>query len=510
MLFTKSPSSLLSSLLCTVALTAGCGELEDSFADEDDAIALRPVLLPSDPATVTTHVPCVDADTFDGTEAVIRYPRGLGNCLTTVPNSPLVLVMHGTGYPHDSYDYLLDHLAANGFIVVSTAEIASNDTVTAYGDAALAVEGFLDALLDEWALAGFIDPTRLALVGHSKGGKLARYVADQLKGGADPWTVRAVVSLSGNGRADMQVEADMTPALLILQAAEDSDVEPDANFEVYDLAGTEGAIPPAGPSGLTKVMKLIEGGHHHRFSQSLGLHAQAHVSKGYLLAFLAAHVRNNWTWYEAYIRGDAIPYGWPERVVTQYSDGVQRDVVDNFEDGLVGASAMDGAVTVSNAVTSIFDLEAAGDAFQGETLALEMSGNAEGSSITWFIPEEHRDTADFAWLSFRIAQVDGSASSYLRFQISNDNVWSAEQIVGDHGTIATPMEMCPPSQIPYGPGAACWPSGLFHHLGTVRIPLAEFGAHDDIDRVRLIFRGRSVEKTYLLDSLEFSGDDDLP
>jgi hypothetical protein len=43
-----------------------------------------------------------------------------------------------------------------------------------------------------------------------------------------------------------------------------------------------------------------------------------------------------------------------------------------------------------------------------------------------------------------------------------------------------------------------------HHMSTIRVPLAALGAHNDVERVRLRFRGDSALKRYYLGNLEFS------
>jgi hypothetical protein len=49
------------------------------------------------------------------------------------------------------------------------------------------------------------------------------------------------------------------------------------------------ASDPAAASTPYKSMKMLEGGTHQAFSERDGLFAQAHVTKGYVLASLGAH-----------------------------------------------------------------------------------------------------------------------------------------------------------------------------------------------------------------------------
>lgn len=357
----------------------------------------------------------------------------------------------------------------------------------------------LDDLLATWPKAGFIDPTRLAIVAHSRGGQTARYLADRLKGGADPWTVRAVVGLASKGGSDMPLDGARTTGLLLLHGSQDFDQPPARSYERHDGSGTEETVPLGQADAIYRSMKLLEGGHHNHFSErDSGWLNQASVAKGYVLAFLAAHLQGDMTWYEDYIRGDAVPHGWPQAVVSQVSDGFLRKMIDNFEDGLVGASTIGGAVSKTADVSaSVLDLAGEADA-QHDTRALRMYGRHEGESITWSIPAAHGDTSAYKWLSMRIGQTSGAPTAAVRVQLRNNGVWSPEVPLGDHGAVPSPMMMCVGG--PYN----CLSPVEFDHMGTVRVPLSAFGAHNDVEAVRFVFRGASVRKYFLLDSLEFS------
>jgi hypothetical protein len=486
------------SLSCVLALCAvpGCDD-PDLELDETN-LEFRDV---SDPALSATYTACVDAGEFNGRDVVIRYPMG-HNCLSTLADSPIVLVLPGAGYSYTTYPYLLDHLAQNGFIAVSAAVLADETPSAHNGHTAAATTaiGILDDMRTSWAFGSEIDPSHLSIVAHSRGGMTAAYIANQLEGNGDPWTVRAIVKLAGKANGSYPIDGNASKGLLVLQGAVDTDQEAQVGFDNYDNSGTEGA-----PDGLHRAMKLFEFGDHPGFSTRDGLTDQAHVTKGYVLAFLAAHVLGDWTWYEDYIRGDDVPWGWGGRIAGQFSEGLTRIVIDNFEDNQFSIATIPfGAVSKTLLATaSVSDL-AADFEIQGETHALQASGSVSGDYVQWTFPAVN--VGLYRSLSLRMGQVDGAASSSVSVQIRNAGVWQPSVLLSTYGTIEPPMTMCQKGD------PACTPADfeLEAHMGTIRVPLSALGSLNAVDGVRLVFTIKSTGRTYVVDSLEFAGSVFMP
>lgn len=111
----------------------------------------------------------------------IYHPTTLNDPLFT-GRYPLVVISHGNGHCYDWYDFLGQHLASYGYIVMSHdnntqpgIETASTTTLT-FTDKILNNQGTLGG----GVLNGHIDNTRIAWIGHSRGGEGVARAYDRL------------------------------------------------------------------------------------------------------------------------------------------------------------------------------------------------------------------------------------------------------------------------------------------------------------------------------------------
>ena len=165
--------------------------------------------------------------------------------------------------------------------------------------------------------------------------KLAKQLAAD-----DLFRVRSVVSMApASPRGDPITGLD-TVGHLLLYGTRDFDTPPTATFREFDVSGSNGSqLDPEWDSSVNyKAMKLLTNGAHTGYSD-LGTPEQKSTVKGYILAFLSAHNKNDVTWYEDYIRGEQVPGDWPPPVFTSYSDGFLQRVIDNFDDGYLAKAA---------------------------------------------------------------------------------------------------------------------------------------------------------------------------
>jgi poly(3-hydroxybutyrate) depolymerase len=167
---------------------------------------------------------------------------------------PLVVFAHGWNSDPGVYVTLLDQWAAAGFLVAApvfpdSTDLYPGSPVSDYADQARDISFVITALLHSTVLR--IDPTRIAVAGHSDGGTdVALLALDPSY--ADP-RVRAFVCMAGalpTGVASYTVGA--SPATLFVAAGSADQYGDDANsVSVFQAARTS-----------SKAMLMEEGGDH--------------------------------------------------------------------------------------------------------------------------------------------------------------------------------------------------------------------------------------------------------
>jgi hypothetical protein len=311
--------------------------------------------------------------------------------------------------------------------------------------------------------------------------------------------VRAVINLAPTNHNNELLDGHQTIGFELIHGTADPDVSLEGRFRLYDESGSNLSQHPFAwnPSALYRSNKLIDGGNHEDFAES-GTDV-ATLTKGYALSFFAAHLNDDVTWYELYTRGDSKPGGLANSVTTQYRDGFLRDVIDNCQRLVVSPNTLGGTVTSKFATIAINNLSTNVDT-PHFTRAITISPTASGGFVSWAIPAGHRNTNDYKYLSLRIGQTSGDpVPDGVRVRIKNGAVWSGDVELTSHGTIAQVDSMCLT-----GIGFACTQIADQFHMGTIRVPLSEFGAHDDVNTVRVLFHDDASDVDFVIDDLEFS------
>ena len=307
----------------------------------------------------------------------VWYPQGAGPF-------PLVLMVHGnhqmTDYSDPGYAYLGEHLASHGYIFVSVDENFLNGYMFMPSKHENDGRGWL--LLKhlevwrEWQqdgenpLAGKIDLTQIALVGHSRGGEavVAAAVINRLSHNPDnaltrwnfDFDIRAVAALAPS---NTQYQPGGHPlalqdiSYLVLQGAHDADVYSYFGSSQYQRVGFS---DPAGPQFKAGV--YIYQANHSQFNSGWGdqdrsaplgwflnraplldAAAQQQIAKVYLTAFLEATLRQN----DAYLplfqdqrtAGDWLP---PTLYLNQYQSAGFMPVAIFEEDFDVTTTTLSG------------------------------------------------------------------------------------------------------------------------------------------------------------------------
>jgi cysteine-rich repeat protein len=297
---------------------------------------------------------------FGGPRCVRDWVRGSPR----PPTYPVVLIAHGAGQDHTQYDYLLEHLALNGFIAISMStknplqppesELSPTDRADIITQFVTCLERASSArpIRDHW-------DRRLGLLGHSRGGEAVVLAAREL-GASASVDLDAVLSLAPANEdgtlidgsdddatcEDALLTADDAPAYLVVNGSRDEDTD-GRGLGYYDRAGSEFG----GPHELTKSMVWVYRASHNGFlsggflpvdPEILRPATQQAALRAYANAFFRAHIRGH-TEYDEILDGSAVSAyvqdvadgvgDGPVEIYTQYSlgRGARHRVIDNSE-----------------------------------------------------------------------------------------------------------------------------------------------------------------------------------
>ncbi len=244
------------------------------------------------------------------------YPSGIAG----MGQLPLVVISHGNGHDYTWYDYLQEHLASYGYVVMSHENNTQPGIETASTTTLNNTDYFLGHLdvIGGGIFAGHIDGSRITWIGHSRGGEGVCRAYDRLYDDdyiPDHYELHDVVLVSSISPNDYLGRHQSDPHQVIfhlLQGAADGDNtgwpdrESDAPFHVYERAGG------------TRQMTHIHGADHNDFNccgwndftgppgTEIGRAEAQRVARATYLALLKHHIEGNlpaldylWRQYEA-------------------------------------------------------------------------------------------------------------------------------------------------------------------------------------------------------------------
>ncbi len=355
---------------------------------------------------------------------------------------PLVVISHGNGHCYDWYDFLGIHLASYGFIVMSH----DNNTSPGIETASTTTLEFTDKILGQQdslgggVLNGHIDATRIAWIGHSRGGEgVARAYDRLLDEGYRPanYSAKNIVVISSIAPTDFLGTEKSDPHTVpyhLLYGSADGDVcgcpgnSITQSFGIFERA--------RGPRQST----YIHGADHNDFNccgfndfkgpadTEIGRPEAQQVQKATLLALLKYYLDKQpapkdllWRQYEAF---HAPGIADTTVVVSELREapGQRAHVVDDFQShpGLFTSSS-GGAVSFDLAALTEAQLREPDASFDWDP-AQPMNGMARGRaedtnrgavfefsassdhSYSFAIIDAERDLRDKLYLSFRACQ----------------------------------------------------------------------------------------------------------
>jgi hypothetical protein len=449
--------------------------------------------------------------------------------IATMGQLPLVVISHGNGHDYTWYDYLGTHLASYGYVVMSHRnetmpgiETASTTTLTntdyILGNLATIAGGVLD---------GHVDASKVAWVGHSRGGEGVVRAYDRIVDGNFVPTnygasnIVIISSIAPTVFNSVDVTDPHTANYHLLAGAADGDVTGQPNCPQCQFFRI--AQRGAGDVQVT----YVQGASHNDFNccgfddgtgpALIGRTAAQQVAKSYYLALFDYYLKDNPAPREYFTRqyGSFHPSGIASNVVvantykSALSDG--NFFLDDFQTQPSTATASSGAVVTATvqslAEGKMVDNDSSlgwvgADAMNGMTQAFDAVDNGRGITFAWSteasyemeVPVEQADFSAATYLSFRACQVSRHPNTValngaLDFTVTlEDGAGTTSSInFGEYAGINGPYP-----RTGVGSGA-----GWANEFNTIRIRLTDFQADGNaldltnITNVRFEFGGDS-------------------
>lgn len=490
----------------------------DMPLDMIDGYILPGFRIVADP-TVDTSFPHAGAFSYDSTtqgsvtvaddsgpvtvplNANVRFPADIAGATSaaqisaTNPNYPVVVLIHGnSGHTnsYQGYDYLLDHLALNGFIAVSFHMQPGQEGT---GRARL-LRNHLQII---FSMFGSHAANNIGIMGHSRGGEAVVIAARLNQQEAWGYNINAVISLAPtNQYTNEHFGGAWAAPYLVVYGSLDGDLAGigDTGFELYDHA-----------SGMNKSMAFVYRSCHDRFNtvwgsdefafmqltladQAAVLSINSHqlIAKGYMGAFFRQHLKAETQW-EGIFKGEWVPAAViasdPNmKIYTQYEDTVVR-TMDDFEGAHTATSwqtsTIGGAVSQSGlpATPQENDLRTMDAQSPHATAGLVLQWDNITDALNYVVPVGQRDVSGFKAVSFRISQRVGSASNPA------GQVQDLRLTLTDGAGFSRAIRISKLAEIPY-PYERGFSAFTKSAMCTIRIPLSVYHIHClNVDQVDL-------------------------
>lgn len=431
----------------------------------------------------------------------LTYPSdGSGGALPPVSSDgpfPLVVFGHGRFQSgptlwknHLETGYLMDRLASWGIVATSV----NLDVVGSWGSpAGIPQRG--DIILSTIArtldvdaqpgepprgLEQAIDATRMALLGHSRGGEGVVSAALKNLESLSPYPILAVGYVAST---DFEEYALREVPLMALYGSKDGDVGNGWPIEVHDRA-----------TSSEKIFEYIHGANHFWFTENITYSGEgdADISRdlhhaicmGYLAGFAYRKLVDPGLGSQVFCDGDEMaPLTRRAEIHPMYRHP-RRVSVDDFERNFSLERASSGAEVVIDGFTGIREISLIGNTFYHRTRGFEGDWSTPSFSRWMVRGDVPVDISPFSCFSVKFAQRE---SSRLNTPGKPQDVWvgmaDAEKNVArvrlsDYGTIPWPETH----------SGSRFPKKTV--LRTTRIPLAEFvAANPALDLTRIQYAG---------------------
>lgn len=267
---------------------------------------------------------------------------------------PLVVVTHGWSYDHTMYDYIGEHLASYGYVVmIHQANVQDGGpprTLTAAQDCLTNTDHLLanQESIGGGVLGGHLDATRIMLTGHSTGGEAVPRAVTALREGSfssmhfgydDVRIVSSMAPVSWHAR-DVVDPGDVPYHQFVAAADDDVSGAPIPSYtqarSIYERAAGERALTYIHGAGHGDLLDCCGKAFLDTNAPDLiGRDETKLVASGYFLALAELYLRGNEAGREYFSRAsrDYRPFGIsPSTVITnEYDQHGDTLMLDDFE-----------------------------------------------------------------------------------------------------------------------------------------------------------------------------------
>ncbi|MBI5433033.1 MAG: hypothetical protein HZA52_09415 [Planctomycetes bacterium] len=435
------------------------------------------------------------------------YPANL----LTLGQLPLVVISHGNGHDYRWYDHIGYHLASWGCIVMSH----QNNTQPGPESASVTTLTNTDYLLtnqhliDNGALVGHIDATRIIWIGHSRGGEGVARAFNKVKTGAYVpvnYKAKDIALVSSIAPTEFLTVAQLTPFDVnyhMFVGASDSDVNGGPTTPIVQ------STPIYERSAGDKTFHSIQGAGHADFHNQAG---SCWCTGPSLIGKAGTHpvvLSNYLALIKHYTEGNVAARDYFERayddfhsasipsnviVAAEHKDAVGSGnfVVDDFQTNTGTALSSSGTAvtaTVTNLVEALMqDLDSSfswSAAVPMNGMCRAISGDVQRGAVFDFtasatyavaVLPAQKDFSDDVALGFRACQGTRHPNTDTWNQPASFGVRLEDAL----GNFSTPIDFGWYGKLtrPYLRTGTGTGSGWANEFGTVRIPMESFTRHN--------------------------------
>lgn len=434
-------------------------------------------------------------------KANVRFPADIAGATAPAQISaaqasyPVVVLVHGNSgalNSYQGYDYLLDHLARNGFIAVSI-HMQPGQTGT---DRARVLQNHLPII---FGMFGAHAANNVGIMGHSRGGEAVVIAARLNQQEVWGYNINAVISLAPTNQYTYEhFSGAWAKPYLVIYGSLDGDLGGigDTGFELYDHA-----------SQMNKSMMFVYRACHDRFNtvwgdgdfffgqltpadQAAVLSANSHqlIAKGYMSAFFRQHLKGESQWAGIF-RGEWVPAAVQAsdadmRIYPQYEDTTVQTMDDfegvhtpvSWQTSTIGDAVSESGLPVAPQENDLRTMDAHSP---HATAGLLLRWDGVTDTLDYDIPVGQRDVSGFEALSFRISQKVGSASNPA------NQVQDLRLTLTDGAGHSRAIRISKLTDIPY-PHVRGIAALVKSAMRTIRIPLTAYHIHCyNVDQVDL-------------------------